>query len=252
MKNNAVTGIIAVSVILFLLSLFSSPVKFALAIVPSIDLSLAYRLLLYGFMHDGWMHLIMNMLALFFIAKPVENILGTKSFLKLYLISVYFSGIITVLISFLIPHTSAVVVGASGALCSILFVFWRMNPDARLLLFFVIPVNIRTAMIGLIAFDIVCMVSPLFKTGLAHSTHLGGYLCGWLYIAHSERIAIFFASFSRMLDERRARREQSRREDRKRIFIEEVDPILKKISENGIDSISDIEKAILKRAGKLK
>jgi membrane associated rhomboid family serine protease len=252
MKLSAVVLITITCSLLFIADILTGTITSMLSLATGFDATLVYRLLTYGFVHGSFMHLAMNMLALFFIGRTLEIIYGKRNFLKVYLLAIYVSGLFTVLMRVLIPHTNAVVIGSSGAICSLLFVYWRMNPDARLLLFFVIPVHIKIAMIGFIAFDVICMVSPIFSTGLAHSTHLGGFLFGWLYTTYGDHISVWFARIPHAIEERRERRERSRREDRKRLFIEEVDPILKKISEQGIDSISDIEKAILRRAGKLK
>src|SRR4051794_1159514 len=45
------------------------------------------RLLTSGFLHINWMHLIFNMLALYFFSGPVEAYLGPIQFLLIYFIS---------------------------------------------------------------------------------------------------------------------------------------------------------------------
>ncbi len=248
-----VLSIVAISVFVFLSDMFLYPaLNNHFCLLPKFDWSFLYRSISYGFVHGSFIHLLMNMLLLFFIGTTLEQSFGSITFLKFYTAALFVSALVTMLLFILLPHAAAYVIGASGALSALLFLFWKYNTGAKLLLFFVIPVNIKTAVIGLIVFDIVCLVSPLFNTGLSHATHLGGFFFGWLYYNYGSRISEIEDYLRLKFQERKIASAKRKKEERKRLYIEDVDPILKKISDFGIESLSDIEREILKRAGKIK
>jgi len=128
------------------------------------------------FLHGGWIHLIVNMVALWSIAKPLEEMWGNKKLLIFYLLCGLFSGLLCALI-FPLP-----VVGASGAICGLLSAFAWLNPNTKILLFFVIPAKTKPAVIwfGVISLilGIASLINPVFGFGIAHFGHLGGLLAG--------------------------------------------------------------------------
>ncbi len=56
-----------------------------------------YQLLTYGFVHDGAMHILFNMLFLFFLGRDVEAVYGRMEFLRIYLVSIVLAGLVWVL-----------------------------------------------------------------------------------------------------------------------------------------------------------
>lgn len=77
---------------------------------PSIVAGEYWRLITPMFLHIGWLHLIFNSVALFFLGGAVERIFGTPRFTLMYV----FAGFTGALASFAFtPHLSA---GASGAI----------------------------------------------------------------------------------------------------------------------------------------
>jgi membrane associated rhomboid family serine protease len=74
-----------------------------------------YRLLTAAFLHYGPIHLGMNMLALWWIGRPLEAALGPVKYLLLYLVSGLAGSA-----GALIANPTAVTVGASGAIFGIL------------------------------------------------------------------------------------------------------------------------------------
>jgi membrane associated rhomboid family serine protease len=87
----------------------------ALALPYLADLSQWWRLVGYGFLHGGILHLLMNMYALFSIGPLMERMWGRAGFMALYLISCVGGGAAAVLLT---PDHA--VVGASGAICGLL------------------------------------------------------------------------------------------------------------------------------------
>jgi membrane associated rhomboid family serine protease len=216
---------------------------------PAQDASVLYRMLTYGFIHGSIWHVLFNMVVLAFTAKAIEEYTGRKNFLILYFCAVYFCGIFTALHSAFIREST--VLGASGAISALLFIYWRMNPDAQVLLFFIIPLPIKYLMYALVTLDFFGTIFPL-NTGLAHATHFSGYLFGYLYLRYWERFMEWRDGWQERRRLRVVRMEEAKVMSRRSYYANEVDPILKKISEKGMDNLSDIEKEILKRAGKTK
>jgi membrane associated rhomboid family serine protease len=125
------------------------------------------------------------MLVLWMFGTELERIWGTREFLTFYLVTGVGAGILTVLFSVL-PigiasdiHQS-VVIGASGAVYGLLLAYGLRFPDRPILmaLLFPIPAKYFVMIIGAIA-----LYSSLGTTGgVAHVTHLGGLVVGYLYL----------------------------------------------------------------------
>ncbi|MFH0919246.1 MAG: rhomboid family intramembrane serine protease [Fibrobacterota bacterium] len=223
-----------------------------LSLSPVHDPSIVYRLFTYAFVHDGMLHLIFNMVALLFLGRALEEEMGKVLFLRLYCAFVLFCGLFTALHSYLYPFsTGAPVVGASGAIAALLFLFWRKNPDASILVFFVLPMPVRYFMVAVIAFDFIGTLFPI-RTGIAHATHLGGYLVGYLYLYQLPRFQLWNEGRHTVKREMKARAAVETELVKSRYYEDQIDPILKKISEQGMGALSDFERHILKKAGKLK
>lgn len=131
------------------------------------------------FAHYGVIHIAFNMIALYFIGKALEDLWGTKKFLTFYIIS----GIGAALISSIFLTGPAL--GASGAICGLFAAYAILYPEASILMFFFIPMKIKTAaylFAGIsIIFGIFALVSP--SSGgvqIDHFAHLGGMATGAL------------------------------------------------------------------------
>jgi hypothetical protein len=84
-----------------------------------------------------------------------------------------------------------------------------------------------------------------YSGGIARFAHLGGMLFGYLYIKYSSRFHFSLPRFRLGFGSARRKRKE---EDWMRFMEEEVDPILDKISREGIHSLSRKERRILKKA----
>jgi membrane associated rhomboid family serine protease len=73
-----------------------------------------WRLLAANFLHDGWLHIGMNMLGLLILGPFVERTLGALGFFVMYMASGI--GAIWIVVQFLTPHGSDTLVGASAAI----------------------------------------------------------------------------------------------------------------------------------------
>lgn len=142
-----------------------------------------WTLLTYSVLHAGITHILFNMLVIFFIGRIIEEQLGTKRFLQIYIISAIIGGLTWLLFNY---NQQDVLVGASGAGFGLLAYFCLRNPEERMtiLLFFVIPVNLKPKWLlwGLLSIEV---FSFLFyelpgNSVMASSAHLGGILSAYI------------------------------------------------------------------------
>jgi membrane associated rhomboid family serine protease len=135
-------------------------------------------------MHSNWLHLLLNCWALFLLGREVEWQLGKPRFLLLYFLSGIVGGLFHLLVAFLWPHYFDVpVVGASAGVAGVVAVFAMLYPDRRmtLLLFFVIPVNLRAKSLLWLMLMITALgiaFPTMLGLHIAHAAHLGGILTG--------------------------------------------------------------------------
>jgi membrane associated rhomboid family serine protease len=231
-----------------------------------------YQLITFQFLHGGIWHLFGNMFGLYFFGRAVETLLGSRGMLTLYLTSGTVGGLLQMALAFAFPaHFGAGVVGASAGVFGLIAAFAINAPEdsITLLLFFVLPVTFPAKVflwiegcISLVGAFGVFLLHPIFPTGVAHAAHLGGMLTGiaWIHWRVSDWSFSFWRRFERP---RPARRESaasspkraSRTARRKpeelppaEFISREVDPILEKISAQGIHSLTDRERQILEAA----
>ena len=141
-----------------------------------------YRLLSAAFLHYGPIHLGMNMLALWWIGRPLENYLGPMRYLLLYLVSGLAGSA-----GALIVNPTAVTVGASGAIFGILGAAIVLERQGN----YVLGGSALTLLIVNIAFTFAV-------PGISIGGHLGGLAAGALSILVLSRFGKGSAAYSRI------------------------------------------------------
>ncbi|MBF4467722.1 rhomboid family intramembrane serine protease [Flavobacterium sp. LC2016-12] len=134
------------------------------------------RMLSSGFLHVDMMHLIFNMLTLWFFAPVVIEWLGTISFILIYFGSLIFGSLLTML--FHKNDYSYRAVGASGAVTGILYSAILLQPDMMLGIFFVIPMPAYLFGILYLLYSIYGMKAK--NDNIGHTAHFGGAIGGYL------------------------------------------------------------------------
>ncbi|WP_372611726.1 rhomboid family intramembrane serine protease [Halomonas sp.] len=137
-----------------------------------------YRLFTAGFVHVNGLHLLVNMITLYFFGPWLEIALGPIGYLILYFGSEIAAHGLSLVIQRRNARYSAV--GASGSISGVLFAFCLYEPFRLLYLFFVIPIPAFAFAIGFVAISVMAMQKrgPHQVGGLAHEAHLGGALGG--------------------------------------------------------------------------
>lgn len=138
------------------------------------------RLLSSGFLHADIMHLVFNMLTLYFFAPIVIQGFGNIGFIIVYLGAILLGNFLSLYIYQKQPWYSAV--GASGGVSGILFASIALIPDLKIYLFF-IPIGIPGFIFGLIYFgySVYMMLNPRAHDNIGHAAHLGGAFLGLIY-----------------------------------------------------------------------
>jgi membrane associated rhomboid family serine protease len=134
------------------------------------------RMLSSGFLHVDMMHLIFNMLTLWFFAPVVIEWLGTFSFVLIYFGSLIFGSLLTML--FHKNDYSYRAVGASGAVTGVLYSAILLQPDMMLGIFFVIPMPAYLFGILYLLYSIYGMKAK--NDNIGHTAHFGGAIGGYL------------------------------------------------------------------------
>jgi hypothetical protein len=150
------------------------------------------------------------------------------------------------------PESPGVVLGASGAVVGILVACTMHDPEQKVLFWGIIPVRIKYFVWGWLAYDLIALVFQ-FQDGVAHVTHLGGALAGYLYLKQDWRLG----AFGRKVRAKRARRqmeEHTRRGqeeiDRREALTRETNRILEKINREGMNSLTEEELRTLREASR--
>lgn len=138
------------------------------------------RILSAGFLHADFMHLLFNMMTLFFFGDVIVQGFGVLGFIMIYLGSIILGNIFSLFIYKNQPWYSAI--GASGGVSGILFAAIALMPKLSLYLFF-IPIPIPGFIFGLLYFSysVYMMLNPKQWDNLGHAAHLGGAFFGLVY-----------------------------------------------------------------------
>lgn len=141
------------------------------------------------FMHGGFTHLLVNMISLFFLGTFIERLIGKKRYVLFYMAAGIIAGLFFVLFAAIgdaFPLTQGLfgnlnlsAVGASGAIFGLGGLLAVLLPRMRVLVFFVIPMQLWLAMVvlmfGLWAF------SAAASLPIGNTAHFGGLIVGLVY-----------------------------------------------------------------------
>jgi membrane associated rhomboid family serine protease len=226
-----------------------------------------WQLLTYQFMHGGWLHLLLNCWAIYVFGREVEDTLGRNRFLTLYFSSGVIGGLFQALAGVLLPDRfGGPMVGASAGAFGLVAAFATLYPERplMLLLFFIIPLNMRAKFLLLFS-ALLTVVGLVFRMdNIAHAAHLGGMLTGLVFVRyaihwqwHWPRLHRPQIRPLRPLVKVPRRTSASWAQDQARsdedlpadeFLSKAVDPILDKISAHGIQSLTERERRILETA----
>jgi len=242
----------------------------ALAFVPSRAFGgfEIWRFVTYMFLHGSFWHIAFNMFGLWMFGTQLERVWGARTFLIYYFVGGVGGAVTYGLFSLTGINSMAYMIGASGAVYAILLAYGVTFPNAVILFMFLFPMKAKYAVA---VFALIAFLSLPGGGDVAHLAHLGGMVFGfgflWFFGGVGRRRGGSMADLERTWRRWRAkarfkvvrpddsgtrsrRRSGRRGNGRKRNNGSRIDTILDKISREGLDSLSDEEKEILRRASR--
>ena len=235
----------------------------ALPSEPGTFLRRPWTIFTYFFTHEGWLHIIFNMLNLYWFGMLIREYLGSKKLLSLYVLGGLAGGVLYLLFYHLIPffiqRGSAEMIGASASVLAIIVAAATLLPNFAFHLLLLGPVKIKYIAAFLVLLSISGAVGSNAGGNVAH---LGGALLGFVFIRQLQkgrdlgRPIHSFWDFITNLFSRRPRMKVSYKNPTTTTFNpangkpsqQEIDLILDKISRSGYESLSKEEKQKLFRA----
>jgi len=153
------------------------------------------RLITSGFLHVSWTHLIFNMFGLYVFSGVVGSTLGSLNFLIIYFASLVGGELLSLLIHRNEGDYSSV--GASGAVCGVMFASVAIYPDMGIGLF-LLPISIPGWIFALlyVLFSIYGIRSQ--KNNIGHDAHLGGALAG-MFLALAMHPSVIIYNYGKIL-----------------------------------------------------
>lgn len=213
-----------------------------------------YRFLTYGFVHspNNILHLLCNMLVLFFFGINLERLYGKLEFLLFYAFSSLFAGVVWGL---LFAGRPILVLGATSPVAALVILFAMNFPHARILLWGIIPMPAWVTGVLFVVFD---MYGSLQGGGTTQVLNIVGAVFAAFYFMTKIRFSnLWTRLFNRkklsrrasVSYERKASSPFSAREDVDFTALEKrVDDILDKISRSGEESLTEQERETLRFA----
>ncbi|HRE22646.1 MAG TPA: rhomboid family intramembrane serine protease [Bacteroidia bacterium] len=236
--------------------------------VPSSVKSLLYRpwtLITYSFYHENFLHILFNMLWLFFMGRLFIEYLGEKKLLTLYLVGGLCGSVLFIVFYNLFPLFSrevdiAVALGASASVLAITVAIATLLPDYEVGLF--LPqwrVKLKYIAIALFVIDLLSITGNNAGGNIAH---IGGAIFGFIYIKQLKNGRDLTGWLQRLIERITQKKKPSIKvvyrkdasdesyHNKKANNQEAIDKILDKISRSGYASLTYEERDILFKASK--
>lgn len=223
-----------------------------------------WRLITFQFLHDraSILHILFNMIGLAVFGGLVEQHLGGKRYLAFYLMCGICGGLAYLVLNLggylfgavpgLLPyHPSTPLIGASAGVFGVILACARLAPHERVQLL-IPPVSFKIRTFAFVYVGIALL--NLFFGGQnagGDAAHLGGALAGWYFIKHNHLLRDFFDVFQDSRKPERGRPgkrgggSKGRGGGQPPSDPGEIDRILDKVRDQGIDSLTDRERKTL-------
>lgn len=231
----------------------------------------------YMFLHEGFLHILFNMLVLYWFGKIFLDYLREKQLLSVYILGGLFGALFFILFYNIFPAFEqykyfAIALGASASVMAVVVAISFYIPDNVIYLMFIGPVKMKYVAIAYIVLDFISIAGD--NAG-GHIAHLGGAFFGYLYITQLKKGRNITKGFDSFLDAlfsffrfKRSSRmrvkykntdyydggyshyQDIKYNEQKKQNNERLNQILDKISKSGYDSLTKEEKEILFKASR--
>lgn len=241
--------------------------------VPANFLELLYKpwtLLTYMFLHEGFWHIAMNMLILYYAGRIFLTFLSEKQLFGVYILGGLLGGFLFQLAYNIFPIFSnsmehAICMGASASVIAVLVAGATIAPNYQVNLILLGPVRLKYIALFYVIMD---LVSIRMSNPGGHIAHIGGAILGFWYIKRLQsgkdmativtKIVDTFKYYtnrkttSKMKVTYKKTTSDSSYNFNKRKEEQIIDSILDKISKSGYESLTKEEKEILFKASNKK
>lgn len=265
---------LATSILTVLLRLFFYDSDFILQYLylPSnvwLLLQRPWTILTYMFCHNGILHLLFNMLWLFWFGSIFKMQFNQRTLGGLYFLGGFFGALIFVLSYNFFPYfdvqsQNSSLVGASASVLAIVVATAMRMPELELKFLLIGQIKLKYVAIAIVLLDVISITST--NAG-GHLAHLGGALAGYLFSINWKSGKDITSIINRLIDKmvnlfkgrpkmqvhvNQSRRAENDMQYRKRKAQEEqsINAILEKIKQSGYESLSKEEKKSLFDASK--
>lgn len=230
-----------------------------------------WKFLTFQFLHDSVGHVLFNGIGIFIFGPFVERWWGTRGFLAYYLLCGVAGGVFysLLLVIGLLPNSDfgTPLVGASAGVFGLIFAVYRLAPAVTVrLLFPPITLTMRQLALALAGLAVLMIVGGLlfprfwlFWNAGGEAGHLGGALMGLLLMSRpgllgkSSELRGKVIRDARFVRRRPPKLRPPKLRPRTEVDLDEeseIDRILQKISDQGIDSLTAEERRTLEKASR--
>ena len=218
-----------------------------------------WSILSYGFLHADFLHLIFNMITLYFIGNLFIQYFTEKQALTFYLLGTLFGGLLYVISQNYFPlfeGRNTTLVGASAGISAIFIGIATYIPNYQIKIRFIGFVKFWHLAAIWLAFDIIGLIGA--NAGGSFS-HLGGSVFGYLYVRQASNKKVNFSSLFSAFFKKKEKPLKTVHKSAKRKpntvktsspNQQQIDGILDKISKSGYDTLTKTEKEFLFKQGK--
>lgn len=216
-----------------------------------------WAIISYGFLHAGFLHILFNCIALYFIGNLFLQYFTQKQLLNFYILGTLFGGIIYIFSQSFFPlfaGKNSYLVGASAGISAIFIGIATYIPNYELKIRFIGFVKLWHLAAIWIGLDIIGLVGTNAGGNFAH---IGGALFGFLYVnkASNKEINLFDnlgSLFKRKKKSPLKTVHKSKVKTKTNVNLnqQQIDSILDKISKSGYDTLTKAEKDFLFKQGK--
>lgn len=222
-------------------------------------LSTPWSIITYGFLHAGFLHILINLIALFYIGNLFIEYFTQKQLLTFYILGTVFGGLLF-LVSYtyfpLFKNQSTILVGASAGISAIFVGLATYMPNYQLRIRFIGFVKLWYLAAIWVGLDILGLAGT--NAG-GHFSHLGGALFGFLYVRQAsnkktdilEKVLNLFKKSEKPLKTvYKSKTKTTSTVKNTSVNQKEIDSILDKIGKSGYDALNKQEKEFLFKQGK--
>lgn len=219
-----------------------------------------WTIITYGFIHAGFIHILFNLIFLFYIGHLFLEYFTPKQFISFYILGSLFGGIVFLTSYNFLPlfkNNTSPLIGASAGVLAIFTGIATYLPNYKLKIRFIGYVHLWKLAVVFIILDLIQLSG---NNAGGHFAHLGGALFGFLYVyGNSNKEVSFLGPLENLFKKKEKKHLKTVHKSGKKQPIKksfkgknqtQIDTVLDKISKSGYDTLTKEEKEFLFKQGK--